>query len=205
MIVDAIVLAGGRAKRLGGVNKPELVVGDRSLLDRALQAAAMVTARTTVVVGPTKAPHGVLTTVEEPPFGGPVAGLAAGLDLLPPDGEWILVLASDVPRAPEAVHVVMTELRGRLDNDLDGVCLADRAGRPQWLLAVYRRSALVDALAALDDIRGVSFRRLVGGMNLACVVDDRGVSDDVDSWEDVERARSVADSQHTSRSGAHRP
>ncbi|NED13442.1 NTP transferase domain-containing protein, partial [Streptomyces sp. SID9124] len=46
---DAIVLAGGAAKRLGGADKPALRVGGRALLDRVLAACA--DARATVVVG----------------------------------------------------------------------------------------------------------------------------------------------------------
>ncbi|WP_204250989.1 NTP transferase domain-containing protein, partial [Saezia sanguinis] len=46
---DVIVLAGGRASRMGGVDKPGLVVGGRSMLETALAAAG---AGRTVVVGP---------------------------------------------------------------------------------------------------------------------------------------------------------
>ncbi|MFF1746700.1 NTP transferase domain-containing protein, partial [Streptomyces mirabilis] len=45
---DAVVLAGGAARRLGGADKPGLRVGGRPLLDRVLAACA--TAATTVVV-----------------------------------------------------------------------------------------------------------------------------------------------------------
>ncbi|MGW0901366.1 NTP transferase domain-containing protein, partial [Streptomyces goshikiensis] len=38
MTYDAIVLAGGAARRLGGVDKPALPVGARTLLDRVLDA-----------------------------------------------------------------------------------------------------------------------------------------------------------------------
>ncbi|MEL3949629.1 NTP transferase domain-containing protein, partial [Streptomyces sp. LNU-CPARS28] len=45
---DAVVLAGGRAARLGGADKPGVRVGGRALLDRVLAACAG--AGTTVVV-----------------------------------------------------------------------------------------------------------------------------------------------------------
>lgn len=48
--VDAIVLAGGRASRMGGVDKPAIVVGGRSMLDAALSAVSDCTR--IVVVGP---------------------------------------------------------------------------------------------------------------------------------------------------------
>ncbi|MEH6375729.1 NTP transferase domain-containing protein, partial [Streptomyces sp. KLMMK] len=37
---DAVVLAGGAARRLGGADKPTLRVGGRTLLDRVLEACA---------------------------------------------------------------------------------------------------------------------------------------------------------------------
>lgn len=46
---DAIILAGGRGSRLGGVDKGALPVGGRALLDRVLDAARA--AERVVVVG----------------------------------------------------------------------------------------------------------------------------------------------------------
>ena len=61
---DAVVLAGGAARRLGGVDKPGLGVGGRSLLERVLAACA--DARTTVVVAdPRPVPRPVVWAREE--------------------------------------------------------------------------------------------------------------------------------------------
>ncbi|WP_344329901.1 molybdenum cofactor guanylyltransferase, partial [Kitasatospora putterlickiae] len=69
---DAIVPAGGAARRLGGADKPGLTIGGTTLLDRVLAACA--DARTTVVVGPARptARPGIRWTRERPPGGGPV-------------------------------------------------------------------------------------------------------------------------------------
>jgi molybdopterin-guanine dinucleotide biosynthesis protein A len=84
-----IVLAGGAAQRLGGRDKPALPVGGRPMLDRVLAAASGATRR--IVVGPARAgvPADVIQVREEPPGGGPVAALAAGLVALA-RGEWIV-------------------------------------------------------------------------------------------------------------------
>ncbi|WP_258726336.1 molybdenum cofactor guanylyltransferase [Cellulomonas sp. NS3] len=82
---DALVLAGGRARRLGGVSKPDVLVSGRRLLAHVLDAAAVGPGpRRTVVVAPASVavPDGVLRTLEDPPDGGPVAGIAAGLAAL---------------------------------------------------------------------------------------------------------------------------
>ncbi|MBO1333527.1 DUF6457 domain-containing protein [Streptomyces sp. VRA16 Mangrove soil] len=83
-VYDAVVLAGGAARRLGGADKPGVRVGGRALLDRVLAACAG--ARATVVVAeprPTARPVGWAR--EEPPGGGPLAALGAGIQSLGPD------------------------------------------------------------------------------------------------------------------------
>ncbi|MEW2443059.1 molybdenum cofactor guanylyltransferase, partial [Micromonospora marina] len=92
----AIVLAGGAARRMGGVDKPARAVGGRSMLHRVLGAVADADQR--IVVGSSgPAPEGVRTTREEPPGGGPVAATAAGLALLDPGTTTVAVLAADLP------------------------------------------------------------------------------------------------------------
>ncbi|NKI41053.1 DUF6457 domain-containing protein [Streptomyces physcomitrii] len=78
---DAVVLAGGGARRLGGADKPGLRVGGRRLLDRVLTACAAAE-RTVVVAAPRATVRPVRWTREEPPGSGPVAALAAGLRAL---------------------------------------------------------------------------------------------------------------------------
>lgn len=120
---DAIVLAGGRASRLGG-DKPNVHVGGRRLLDHVL--GATTGARRVVVVGPDDLLAGgrVSLVREDPPFGGPVAGLAAGLAQLAElsdagtdadagadagaTSEPVLLLACDVPLAPRLVPDLLT-------------------------------------------------------------------------------------------------
>lgn len=78
---DAIVLAGGAGRRLAGAVKPEVRVGGVALVDRALGAVAGA-GRVVLVAPPELARAGVLRTLEDPPLGGPVAGIRAGLTAL---------------------------------------------------------------------------------------------------------------------------
>src|SRR2546429_6957756 len=76
---DAVVLAGGAARRLGGADKPGVHVGGRALLDRVL--AACSDAGTTVVVAdPRPTPRPVRWAREDPPGAGPTATLGARLN-----------------------------------------------------------------------------------------------------------------------------
>lgn len=179
---DAVVLAGGRGSRLGGVSKPDLEVDGRRLLDTALAAAAG--AVRTVVVGDVDVPDGVLRTREDPPFGGPVAGLEAGCALLdlvsgPDRAPWTLVLASDLPDAEAAVAVLLAADPG----GHDGACLLDADDRLQWLLGCYRTDVLSDRLAARGGI--TAMYRLLEPLDLLGVAPGPARTTDLDTPEDV--------------------
>lgn len=177
---DAVVLAGGEGRRLGGVSKGEVRVGGRPLLDRALDAVAG--ARRRVVVGPDElARPGVVTTLEDPPLGGPVAGIEAGLAHLA-DADVVVVLACDVPRAGDVVPALLGALAAA--PDADAAMATDADGRRQPLLAAYRRGALADALATLGTARDAAVRALVAGMRVAEVPAGHA-ADDTDTWQDV--------------------
>ena len=177
---DAVVLAGGAGSRLGGADKPEVVVAGRALLDHALAAVAGA-ARVVVVGPPALARPGVPTVLEDPPGGGPVAGLAAGLAALGPGSDLVVVLACDVPGANALVPAVLAAA-----GSLDGARVVDPDGRPQHLLAAYRRAALDAALVDLGDPQGAAIRRLVAALRLVDVPDPGGLSADADTWADVE-------------------
>jgi molybdopterin-guanine dinucleotide biosynthesis protein A len=131
----AVVLAGGRAARLGGQPKPQLDVGGRTMLAAVL--AALAGAEPRVVVGPPQpVPDGVLLVREQPPGGGPVPALAAGLAQVG-DVDVVAVLAADLPFVTPAV---VSALRERLTGD--GVLVVDDTGRDQLLLGVWRTAVL---------------------------------------------------------------
>jgi len=178
---DAVVLAGGAGARLGGVVKADVEVAGRALLDHVL--GGLGSAAAVVVVGPPAvARPGVARVLEDPPGGGPVAGLAAGLaHLVGSSAPVVVVLACDVPRGAEAVPALLAAV-----GEADGARLvAD--GRPQHLVAAYRRSVLVGALERLGDPAGASMRTLVAGLDLVDVPDVGDLGADADTWSDVRR------------------
>ncbi|BFV58019.1 hypothetical protein KCMC57_up31230 [Kitasatospora sp. CMC57] len=181
---DALVLAGGAARRLGGVDKPGLAVGGRTLLDRVL--AACPDARTAVVVGPGRPTErrDLLWTREDPPGGGPVAAVAAGLALITADR--VLLLAADLPFLDGRT---VGRLVDALAEEYDGALLVDADGRDQPLAGAYRTAALRAALAGLGEPAGLPIRRLLAPLRLGRLADPDGVSCDCDTWEDLEAAR----------------
>ncbi|MER5940909.1 NTP transferase domain-containing protein [Streptomyces sp. NPDC001928] len=184
---DAVVLAGGAARRLGGVDKPGVRVGGRALLDRVLAACA--DARTTVVVAdprPTARP--VTWAREDPPGGGPLAALDAGIRHT--TAESVVVLSADLPFLDEGT--VRRLLAALHTAGADGALLTDADGRDQPLVAAYRATALRRGLAALAQehggLTGLPLRRLTGALDLTRVPDPVA-SFDCDTWDDIATAR----------------
>lgn len=202
---DAVVLAGGAGRRLGGVDKPALSVGGRMLLDRVLAACAG--AGSTVVVGPrrpTARPVGWAR--EEPAGGGPLPALAAGLAGLGAGRSGVvLVLAADLPfLAADTVHALVDTLTGEPDDREgaaaggDGVLLVDGDGRDQPLAAAYRIEPLRRELALLraehGGLAGLPLRLLTGELELRRIADPTGEATfDCDTWADVAAARARLD------------
>lgn len=188
---DAVIVAGGRAHRLGGASKPALLWNGRTLAERSL--AAVVGARSTVWVGdvdPSLPPH-VVVAREHPLFGGPAAAVAAGLAALPhPLAPLVVVIAVDLPRIEEAVDVLLAALAAGDDATFDGTIGVDAAGFRQPLLAAYGSAALESAVHAYalghdGSLDGASLRRLISELRLAEVPLPDGVSADVDTPADA--------------------
>ncbi|MFF5534569.1 NTP transferase domain-containing protein [Streptomyces cinerochromogenes] len=184
---DAVVLAGGAARRLGGADKPGLRVGGRALLDRVLGACAGA-ATTVVVAAPRPTARPVRWAREEPPGGGPVAALEAGLRLT--TAAHTVVLSADLPFLQAAtLRRLLTAVQ---DTGADGALLTDGNGRDQPLVAAYRTAALRRELTALaaahDGLAGLPLRRLTGALKLTRVPDPLA-SFDCDTWDDIADAR----------------
>lgn len=161
----AVILAGGRGRRLGGQAKPELLLGGRRLLDRVLDATVGAQAR--IVVGPATAlPDGVVLTREDPPGGGPVAGLAAGLLAVDAGLDLVVVLAADLPFV--TAEVIGTLLSAVRDSAVgDGAVLVDDDGREQLLLGAWRTTALRAALGAMPVLENAALRAVFAGLDVA--------------------------------------
>jgi molybdopterin-guanine dinucleotide biosynthesis protein A len=190
---DAVILAGGRSARLGGVPKQGLTYDGDTLLRRSV--AATRGARAVVVVGPDapEAPAGTLGCREDPPFAGPAAAIAAGLAALKRAGgsqpPMTLVLACDMPHVRQAVAALREALRaagpaaGR-----DGVVAVSGDGRRQPLVGFYSTAALQRSAAELgakDALINGSVTALLASLDVKPVAVPAGSTADVDTWDDA--------------------
>lgn len=175
----AVVLAGGRATRLGGADKASIEVHGRTLLEHALDA--VIDAAEVVVVGdqvPTDRP--VTFVVEDPRHGGPVAGLLTGRDALLRRTPSLVVVAVDMPRLnARTIRRLHDAAVGH-----DGAVLTDPDGR--------RQLAFVVSTDRLDAVRPdregqheMALRRLLEPLDLAEVAPVGNEHRDIDSWTDL--------------------
>ncbi|MFJ2739614.1 DUF6457 domain-containing protein [Streptomyces sp. NPDC087440] len=187
---DAVVLSGGAGRRLGGVDKAAVRVGGRTLLARVLTACEG--ARTTVVVGGRHTTARPVTWArEDPPGGGPLAALAAGVRET--GAALILVLSVDLPFVDRVtVDTLVRSLAA--DPHADAALLVDATGRDQPLVALYRAEPLHRELALLateyGSLSGLPLRLLTAELALTRVsADDPFASFDCDTWENIAAAR----------------
>ena len=203
---DAVILAGGRARRLGGADKPALMVGGRSMAASVLSAVA--DAARVIVVGPDRPElralrpgDGLRFVREEPPGSGPVPALRRGLaEVLAP---WVAVLAADLPflrpadvdRLRAASHGGAGYGPGDARNAVThqyGALLVDDGGRPQWLAGCWRTAVL---RAAAASYRGESLHGLLAPLRPVRVPPGAGGAPpwlDCDTDEDLLAARELS-------------
>ena len=178
---DKLLAPLASARPVAGTGSP---AGSGSLATLLADLAA--TAAPVVVVGPPRAlPPGVRQVREEPPGGGPLAGVAAGLELV--DTPTVVLLGGDQPFAAPAVDRLVTAL---LAAGADAAVGVDGDGRRQPLLSAHRTAAARRVLAALPDVAGRPLRALFGGAVVEVPVSAEEALD-VDTPDDLDAARSV--------------
>lgn len=206
-----MVLTGGGGARLGGADKASIELAGQTLLERSLRALTEVPQ--VVVVG-----DSVLTSRpvrflrEDPPGGGPAAGLLAGLTGFPRTPRLVVVLAVDMPLVTAAtVRRLILAVAGPGDPDgcpggypdgypdsgpggdpdgdqdggPDGAVLLDGDGRRQYLCAAYRAEALLAAAPDPPGQHGLPVKRLLADLELVEVPAVADEAQDLDTWEDL--------------------
>lgn len=154
-----VVLAGGRAERMGGIVKGHLLRRDgRAILAAILEDLGPLAGSIALVATPKRhaelalPPHVLrLSDAGE----GPAAAIMVAAQALA--APWLLVVGADQARAsPAAVRWLLEGL-----GDSDAALVAEVGGQREPLLALYRRDALRELGGAQ---RGGSLMRLLDGL-----------------------------------------
>lgn len=133
--VFVVVLAGGSSTRFGS-DKLAAPLRGTTMLEHLLDSLPQEW--NVVVVGPRREVSRPVTWVQEdPPGGGPLAGVAAGMPVA--KAAVALVVAGDMPHAAPALVQLLATLESR--HDVDAAVALDGTGTPNPLLAAYRAAA----------------------------------------------------------------
>lgn len=175
------MLCGGTGRRFGG-DKTRALLDGISVLDHVI--GTLPSAWPVVCVGPPRPTVAEVTWMrEDPPGGGPVAALAAGLAAV--TEPVVVVLGGDMPYASAAAPALVSALLA--EPATDAVLARDPQGRVQPLLAAYRTQALRHAVP--HPPAGAPLMRVVDGLAHVVLAADSRAALDIDTPEDLQTAR----------------
>ncbi len=153
-----VVLAGGRGRRLGGVAKGLIRLGNgETVVERLLSLTsgpALVSTNDPQAYERLDVPLVADLVADKGAPGGVVTGLAVAAT------EWVIVVACDMPFVTRAM---LEQLLERRHAGVDALCFT-REGRLEPLVAVYRRALWYDWAPRLDG--NPSMRELVESSRL---------------------------------------
>lgn len=140
---SALILAGGRGRRMGGVDKGLMRVAGRRLIEYALEA---LRGRSSEIFISANRNQEIYAAYGYPvlsdalgEYWGPLAGMLSGLKAA--SGEWLLVVACDYPLLPE--HLGARLLRAALQNAA-GVAVVRSGDQAHYTLCMLHTSLADD-------------------------------------------------------------
>lgn len=186
--MNVIILAGGTGQRMGGIDKAQVRVDGVSLVQMLLKNVTTTLDPQNLVVVTQNPVDNVPTTYEDPPLGGPVAGINAGLKSLTEDEEFTAILAVDAPHSAFLLPTLESAISG---TNSDVAVIVSANGQVQPLCAVWRTSALQQALVSLGDARGKSLKKLLRQTDKLIEVTGTGAERDYDYLEELHQLGKV--------------
>lgn len=177
--IDSIVVAGGKASRIGGIDKAMLPLG---LNQKTLLASVVSSCPGKVIVAGTKRPeiNGVTWVDDLSADGGPAAGIWAALPEV--NSEYVFISASDQRINSDQVNQICLAALSH-----DGAWAIRENGQGQPLLACVKTQLIRDLL---QESKGVNASplRLMQQLNMVEVKLATKEVLDIDTWADAIKA-----------------
>ena len=183
-MLSALILTGGKSTRFGS-NKSRAMFGERSLIEELL--ASFPQDIDVIVVGPTitNSSRPLKYAQEDPPGGGPVAAISAGIELV--QTNFVAIIATDMPFAGQIIEFLSEDLFFTED----ALIPLDARGVRQSLCGIYKVDSLRNALGNLTAVDGQSMRNLMQHLQvkeLRLPPQLERILIDIDTPSDLERA-----------------
>jgi len=148
--ITGLVLAGGRARRMGGIDKGLVDVAGRPLIAWVLDTLAPQTAKVCINANRSQAEYEAFgyPVIADRIGGycGPLAGIAAGLEHCTSD--YLVSCPCDSPLVPPDL---VSRLQQQLQADNAEIAVAHNGERLQPVFALIKRSLLASLQAYLDE------------------------------------------------------
>jgi molybdopterin-guanine dinucleotide biosynthesis protein A len=182
-IPDSIIVAGGKATRMGGLDKAMLPIGLRgkTLLEEVIKSCP---GKVFVVGYPrelgVEINNSVTWVADLNPGGGPAAGIWSGLASV--TSEYVFISAADQTLSAQTVSQLIAKAQG---NDGAWALRSDGSGQP--LCACVRVDSLRDLLAPTQGVNQ-SPLRLLSTLSMVGVTVNPDQVIDFDTWQDVAKA-----------------
>jgi molybdopterin-guanine dinucleotide biosynthesis protein A len=194
------VLAGGRARRLGGADKAELVLAGRPLIAHALARLGPQCQGLAINANGDPARFAAYGATVLPDtvagFVGPLAGVLAGLDHARDNGfDDVLTLSVDAPFAPRDLAARLRQARtvGRAD-----IAVAASGGRRHHVIALWP-VRLAEALR--EALVGEGLRKVERFVERGSVVEVEWPAAPLDPFFNVNTPEDLAEAERLARSG----
>jgi molybdenum cofactor guanylyltransferase len=165
MTLGALILAGGRATRMGGIAKHEIVVDGETIFARQVRVLRAFT--DDIIVSAPVDLAGFRTVRDARDGIGPLGGIAAGLAAA--RTEWLVVIAGDMPHPSAAVIALMRELAAP---EVDAVGIR-KAGWPEPLFCLLRVAPARVAIDRLFAAECFKASALLDSLRVAWLAEDR--------------------------------
>jgi len=204
---SGVILAGGRSRRMAGQTKALAELNGKPLMQHVIDRLKAQVSSLAISVeseNPAFARFG-LPQVPDPRAGslGPLGGLMAGLEALPPGGDYLMLAPCDAPFVPfDLAQRLMEqlELSGRAG------CMVRYEEELQPTFSLWHRRVLPDVRSAVLEQGLAGFKQLIAGVRIS-ILDwaPEAVSPffNVNTPEDLARAKALLNSHMPGLNAGH--
>jgi molybdopterin-guanine dinucleotide biosynthesis protein A len=143
-----LIMAGGRATRLGGIRKTLVQVGGRPIIERIVEALAPLADDCLALVHDADLPsiERLAVVVDPRPYAGPMPALRHGLRSA--SGDVCMLVAGDMPFVSSAAFTYLMQVRAE---EQARVVVPFIDGHIESMHAVFARRELLDALTTAEE------------------------------------------------------